>query len=306
MPPPMRVDLHTHSTASDGTDAPADLPRLAKAAGLDAFALTDHDTTAGLAHAAAAAKQIGITFVPGIELSIVADPFAEHSPLATDDADAQPAGSVHLLGYHVHSDSEALMIIQTKLRRARETRNPQIIDKLAEQGVRIDYQDVLDIAQAGSDEPADEHAVGRPHIAQVLVQRGYVKSIHEAFARYLGQGGAAYVPRELPTADKAIDAIHAAGGVAVLAHPVHLALTPVDLEHTLARFADLGLDGLETYHPDHEPGDTKQLTALAQQFDLLTTGGSDYHGSRKAIGLGSVVAPDNTLQKLEEAAAQYA
>jgi len=299
----MRVDLHTHSTASDGTDAPADLPRLAKQAGLAGFALTDHDTTAGLAAAAAAAKKIGLTFVPGIELSIVADPFAEQSPLAEDG----PAdmGSIHLLGYHVRNDSEALMIIETKLRRARETRNPQIIKKLSELGVRIDYEDVLKIAQNGEDAPI-EHAIGRPHIAQLMVERNYVKSMHEAFARYLGPGAAAYVPRELPTADKAIDAIHSAGGVAVLAHPIHLGLSTADLEHTVARLSDLGMDGIETQHPDHEPADTRKLTALADRFDLIATGGSDYHGSRKAIALGSVVAPDNAMHQLEEAAAQYA
>nr|MBX2850801.1 PHP domain-containing protein [Phycisphaeraceae bacterium] len=220
----MRVDLHTHSTASDGTDSPADLPRLALAAGLEGFALTDHDTTAGLAPAAAAAKKAGIAFVPGIELSIVADPFAEASPLADDGP--TDMGSIHLLGYHVSSDSEALTIIETKLRRARETRNPQIIERLAELGVRIEYQDVLKLAQADDKNSTGDHAVGRPHIAQLLVQRGYVKSMHEAFAQYLAQGGAAYVPRELPTADKAIDAIHLAGGVAVLAHPVHLGLSP--------------------------------------------------------------------------------
>lgn len=300
----MRADLHTHSTASDGTDAPSDFPRLAKQAGLDAFALTDHDTTMGLAPAAIAAKKAGIQFVPGIELSIVADPFAEASPLADDGP--TDMGSIHLLGYHVSNDSEALTIIETKLRKARETRNPQIIDKLAELGVRIDYQDVLELAQAGSDDNPDEHAVGRPHIAQLLVQRGYVKSMHEAFARYLGPGAAAYVPRELPTADRAIDALHRAGGVAVLAHPVHLGLSAADLEHHIARLADLGLDGIETHHSDHEPSDTKQLTALAERFDLLTTGGSDYHGSRKAIAIGSVVAPPDALQRLEEAAAQYA
>lgn len=300
----MRVDLHTHSTASDGTDAPADLPSLARAAGLEGFALTDHDTTAGLEPAAKAAKKLGITFVPGIELSVVADPFAEASPLAEDRS--TDIGSIHLLGYHVRSDSEALSIIEAKLRRARQTRNPQIIEKLAEQGVRIDYQDVLELAQAGSDDSPSDHAIGRPHIAQLLLQRGYVKSMHEAFAQYLGQGGAAYVPRELPTADKAIAAIHAAAGLAVLAHPVHLGLTNADLEHHVARLVDLGLDGIETHHPDHEPSDTKQLTTLAQQFGLLTTGGSDYHGSRKAIALGSVIAPENTLQKLEEAAAKYA
>jgi predicted metal-dependent phosphoesterase TrpH len=298
----MRVDLHSHSTASDGTDNPADLPRLAQQAGLDGFALTDHDTTAGLAAASEAAGKLGLTFVPGIELSIVADVFAEVSPSV--DSGPTDMGSIHLLGYHVRTDSEALMIIETRLRRARETRNPQIIEKLAELGVRINYDDVLAIAQAGEDDPG-EHAVGRPHIAQLLVERGYVKSMHEAFARYLGPGAAAYIPRELPTADKAIHAIHAACGVAVLAHPVHLGLSADDLEHTIARLADLGLDGIETHHPDHEPGDAKRLTTLAERFDLLTTGGSDYHGSRKAIGLGSVVAPEDAIQRLEEAAAAY-
>ncbi|MEM9347324.1 MAG: PHP domain-containing protein [Planctomycetota bacterium] len=300
----MRVDLHTHSTASDGTDNPADLPRLAKQAGLNGFALTDHDTTAGHAAAASAAKKAGVIFIPGIELSVVADPFAETSPLA--DGGPTDMGSIHLLGYHVRSDNEVLMIIETKLRLARETRNPQIIEKLADQGVRLDYQEVLKLAQAGENDAISEHAIGRPHIAQLMVQRGYVKSMHEAFAQYLGQGGAAYVPRELPTADKAIAAIHSAGGVAVLAHPVHLGLSNADLEHQVARLADLGLDGIETQHSDHEPNDIKQLTALAERFDLLTTGGSDYHGSRKAISLGSVVAPDNCLEQLEEAAAQYA
>ncbi|MGB0769014.1 MAG: PHP domain-containing protein [Phycisphaeraceae bacterium] len=298
----MRVDLHTHSTASDGTDHPADLPRLAKAAGLDGFALTDHDTTAGLAAAAQAAKKANIAFITGIELSIRADVFAEASPLA-EDGPSDP-GSIHLLGYHVDPTGEALAVIETKLRRARETRNPQIIEKLSELGVRIDYDDVLALAQTDN-KSQDDHAVGRPHIAHLLVQRGYVKSMHEAFARYLGHGAAAYVPRQLPAAENAINAIHAAGGAAVLAHPVHLGLNPDELEHTVARLADLGIDGLETQHPDHEPVDTKQLAALAEQFDLLTTGGSDYHGSRKAIALGSVVAPEDAFERLKEAATRY-
>ena len=301
----MRVDLHTHSTASDGTDAPADLPRLAKQAGLDALALTDHDTTAGLADAVAAAKKIGIRFVPGIELSVQADPFATESSLAPAEDDERPAGSIHLLGYFIRTDCPELNQLETQLREARATRNPQIIEKLKELGVRITEDDVLAVAQAGdARDPA--HAIGRPHIAQVLLQRGYVKSIHEAFVRYLGPGGAAYAPRELPTAGRAIEAIHAAGGAAVLAHPVHLGLGPAELEHTLAKLADLGLDGIETQHPDHEVLDTRRLTTLADRFGLVCTGGSDYHGSRKAIGLGSVIAPDNALEQLEETAGQYA
>lgn len=301
----MRVDLHTHSTASDGTDAPADLPRLARQAGLDGLALTDHDTTAGLADAANAAKKLGIRFVPGIELSVQADPFATESSFAPTEDDDRPAGSIHLLGYFIRTGCPELQSLETQLREARATRNPQIIEKLQQLGVRISEDDVLAVAQAG-DARNNAHAIGRPHIAQVLVQRGYVKSIHEAFARYLGAGGAAYTPRELPTAARAIQAIHAAGGAAVLAHPVHLGLGPADLEHTIAKLADLGLDGLETCHSDHEVGDTRRLTTLADRFGLITTGGSDYHGSRKAIALGSVVAPENALAQLEEAAAQYA
>ncbi|MFN3166573.1 MAG: PHP domain-containing protein [Phycisphaeraceae bacterium] len=302
----MRVDLHTHSTASDGTDAPGDLPRLAKQAGLDGFALTDHDTTAGLADAAAASKTLGVRFVPGIELSAHADPFANDDAIQQTDAPSPPpAGSLHLLGYHVRADCPALQQLEQRLRDARATRNPQIIEKLQAIGVRITEDDVREAAQAGASNAADR-AIGRPHIAQVLVQRGYVKSIHEAFARYLGPGGAAYTPRQLPTAAQCIDAIHAAGGAVVLAHPVHLGLGPADLEHAVAKLADLGLDGLETQHPDHEVGDTRRLTNLADRFGLITTGGSDYHGSRKAIGLGSVVGPDEAMSRLEKAAAQYA
>lgn len=297
----MRVDLHTHSTASDGTDNPADLPRLVKQAGLDGFALTDHDTTAGLASAAASAKAAGIFFVPGIELSVHADPFATHTPT---DEDPPSAGSLHLLGYFVRTNCPQLKQIEERLREARATRNPQIIEKLRTLGVKISEQDVLDAAGVG--DSLGNHAVGRPHIAQVLLQKGYVKSMHEAFARYLGPGGAAYTPRELPTAREAIDAIHAAAGVCVLAHPVHLGLSPADLEHTIAKLADLGLDGIETHHSDHEVGDSRRLSTLAQRFDLITTGGSDYHGSRKAIALGSVIAPADAVQRLEEAAAMYA
>lgn len=301
----MRVDLHTHSTASDGTDSPADLARLAKQAGLDAFALTDHDTTAGLTLAADAADRLGIGFVPGIELSIVADPFAEDASIYTDKPTDNTERSAHLLGYHVRPDHPDLLALETRLRQARETRNPRIIAKLEELGVRIAYDDVLELAQAG-DHDVDAHAIGRPHIAQLMVQRGYVKSIHEAFARYLGPGAAAYVPRSLPTARQAIDAVHAAAGVAVLAHPVLLGLGPAELEHTIARLADLGLDGIETQHPDHEISDTRKLAVLAERFGLITTGGSDYHGSRKAIALGSVLAPDDALQRLKQAAASYA
>ncbi len=298
----MRVDLHTHSTASDGTDDPADLPRLAKQAGLDGFALTDHDTTAGLAAAEGAANKLGVRFLPGIELSVVTDAVAGEA--VDPDSDA-PLGAVHLLGYRIRTGSAELLALEQRMQDARATRNPQILDRLRGLGVSITEDEVhAAVATNGGGEVS--RTLGRPHIAQVLLQKGYVKSIHEAFARYLGQGAAAYVARDLPTAAQAIDAVHAAGGVAVLAHPVHLRLGADALEHAVARLTDLGLDGIETKHTDHEPGDVRRLTALAERFGLITTGGSDYHGSRKTITLGSVTAPPLALEEIEAAAEQYA
>lgn len=295
-----KADLHTHSTASDGTDAPADLARLARDAGLSCFALTDHDTTAGLADAAAGAKKLKLTFIPGIELS--ASPNLDRPALSDEPENLGRRGNVHILGYHIRHDAPELARIARDQRQAREERNPAIVEKLQALGVRIEYEEVL-AAAGGQDHAAA--SVGRPHIAQVMLSKGYVKSIHEAFAKYLGVGGAAYTRRDRLSAGQAIEAIHAAGGAAVLAHPVQMALDKDGIEHAVARLASIGLDGLETKHSDHEPADTHFLAALADRFDLIPTGGSDYHGSRKAIRLGSVVAPEGTLERLAEAAAMY-
>ncbi len=289
-------DLHLHSTASDGTDAPEALPRLCKAAGLSAFALTDHDTTAGVAACAAAAKRIKIDFVPGIELSANPD-------LA---GTGRPVGSLHLLGHFIDPDHPHLAEISQRLRRARAQRNPLMIEKLNGLGVRITYEEVLELAAGGAGKALAEDAiVGRPHIGQVLVNKGYVKSIHEAFARYIGSEGAAYARRDLLTAAEAIEAIHAAGGLATLAHPVQLEIADAAaLEHFIAQLVDLKLDGLETRHSDHTAGDVKRFEKLAARFKLLTTGGSDYHGSRKTITLGSQRVPRSAYDAL--AAAQAA
>lgn len=300
-------DLHLHSTASDGTDAPEDLPRLCQAAGLSAFALTDHDTTAGVAACANAARRLKIDFVPGIELSANPDLFNAGTPV----------GSLHLLGHFIEPDHPRLTEIGRRLLTARDQRNPLIIEKLNALGVKITYDEVLALADPPGSRSASEGAsgggstsgggggaiVGRPHIGQVLVNKGYVKSIHEAFAKYIGSGGAAYARRDLLTAAEAIDAIHDAGGLATLAHPVQLNLANRDtLEHTVARLVDLGLDGLETRHSDHSPADAKRFTALAARFKLLTTGGSDYHGSRKSIALNSQRVPRMIYETLRDAA----
>ncbi|MEM1355899.1 MAG: PHP domain-containing protein [Planctomycetota bacterium] len=308
-----KADLHTHSTASDGTDAPGDLARLARDRGLSCFALTDHDTTAGLEEAAAAAKKLKVTFVPGIELSASPDLDAAGSGnvvrVADEDlqgpADLNRRGNLHLLGYHIRQDAPGLTRIARQQQRAREERNPAIIEKLQSLGVSIDYDEVLEAAGGENGTDLQGVSVGRPHIAQVLMTKGYVKSIHEAFLKYLGVGGAAYTRRDRLSAMAAIEAIHAAGGVAVLAHPVQMALDHAGVEHAVARLTTLGLDGLETRHSDHEPADVHRLTALADRYDLIPTGGSDYHGSRKAIQLGDVVCPDQTLERLARAAEAY-
>jgi len=292
----MFCDLHTHSTASDGTDQPGDLAQLAQAAGLGAFALTDHDTAAGLPAAAAAAARVGVDFVPGIELS--ADPDVR----GTGD----PHGTLHILGYFITHDDPTLAEVQARLRSARQQRNPEMIEKLNALGVSIRYEEV--VAAAGGD-PAAAHdvqdtIVGRPHIAQVMVDKGYVKTIHEAFTQYIGMRGAAYIRKDRLSAGDAIAAIHAAGGLACFAHPVQLGLSDDDAyDLVVRRLADLGIDAIEVRHPDLTPAHTKRFTALAKRFDLLTTGGSDYHGSRKAIELGCQRVPVAAYEALRDAAA---
>ena len=291
----MYCDLHAHSTASDGTDAPADLPRLAKQAGLSAIALTDHDTTAGLPDFLAAAKRARIKAVPGIELS--ADPAIIHNLADETDDDTPRVGTLHILGYFIQPDTPHLLEVQDRLLQAREQRNPQVIERLNELGMVIDYEEVT--------EAAGGHIVGRPHIGQVMMEKGYVKSIHEAFARYLGEQGEAYVRKDQLSAEEAIQAIHEAEGLAVLAHPVQLGLdSPSQLEPAVARLKTLGLDGIETRHSDHTPRDTELFTRLANKLGLAPTGGSDYHGSRKTLDLGSQKVPFEVYENLLNAHTQ--
>jgi 3',5'-nucleoside bisphosphate phosphatase len=304
----MYCDLHTHSTASDGTDMPGDLPRLAKQAGLGAIALTDHDTTAGLAEFVDAAKRAKVKAVPGIELS--ADPSVLH---AEPDKVAR-LGTLHILGYFINPESSHLAEIEVRLREARAQRNPEMVAKLNELGMNIDYEEVIEAAggprgtgTSGSSGTDENKIVGRPHIGQVMMQKGYVKSIHEAFARYIGQGGAAYVRKDRLSAEEAISAIHEAEGLAVLAHPTQLGIDSADhLEHAVARLKSLGIDGIETRHSDHEPRDTEQFNKLAEQLNLLTTGGSDYHGSRKTVVLGGQKVPLSIYENLLNAHSQRA
>ncbi len=294
----MFCDLHAHSTASDGTIPPEHLPIVAQQMGLAAMALTDHDTTAGLLACAAECEALGIAFVPGIEvsaqLSAVKHPPGQ-SPAPDED---EVRGTLHMLGLFVRHDDPGLLAIHKGMVEARDGRNAHIVTRLQELGVRIEYAEVEEHARLRNSD-----VIGRPHIAEVLVSRGYAKSVQDAFKRYLGQGAAAYVRRDRLDPADAIDAIHQAGGVAVLAHPVQMGCPSEDeLELCVKRLKLLGLDGMETRHCDHTPADVKRFERLVKDYDLLPSGGSDYHGARKRVALGSQRVPMSVYENLRQAA----
>jgi predicted metal-dependent phosphoesterase TrpH len=264
------VDLHCHSTASDGTLPPADVVRLAQSSGLSGLALTDHDTIGGVAEAAAEAERLGLTFLPGIEIS----------------CEYPHPGTMHILGYGVDPASPTLRDLTRQLLEGRDNRNPRIIQRLNELGVSITMDEVEQEAKAtgaNSNKP-----IGRPHIAAVLLRKGYVTSIKQAFDKYLAQGGAAYFDKERLTMRQAMDLIRASGGMPVLAHPVQLRTTnDSELDRAVKDLVDLGLVGLETIHSDHDAALVEKYTRLADRYHLLKTGGSDFHGTnKKDIRLG--------------------
>jgi predicted metal-dependent phosphoesterase TrpH len=252
------VDLHTHSTASDGTLAPADVVREAQQAGLSALALTDHDTVAGIREAADEAKKLGIDFLTGIEIS----------------CQYPRPGTMHLLGYGIDPTSRVLHETMRRLVEARDERNWKVVDALQQQGVTITPDEVRAVSGGG--------VIGRPHIAQVLLTKGYVSSVREAFKQYLGQGGSAFFDKEMFTPRQAIELVCDSGGIAVLAHPVQLRKENfAQLTNTIKDLADLGLGGVEVIHSDHRESLIHELAELADRFGLLKTGGSDFHGANK-------------------------
>jgi len=242
------VDLHMHSTASDGSRSPADVVRAAKRAELVAIALTDHDTVAGLAEARAAGEELGVRIINGVELSAV-----------------EGQSETHLLGLHL-GDTSVLERGLTDLREMRSRRAARIVELLQSQGVQVTLDDVL--MQAGTG------AIGRPHVARALVADGWAVDVRDAFDRYLAAGRPAYVAKDQLGMRDAIAMVHAAGGLAVLAHPGATA-TRERLEALVA----LGLDGVEIKHPSHSPQDTARIKTLAEQLGLLPSGGSDWHGA---------------------------
>jgi hypothetical protein len=258
------VDLHCHSTASDGTLAPAAVVDLAKQQGLTALALTDHDTVAGVPEAAKRAADIGLDFLPGIEIS----------------ASFPHPGTLHLLGYGIDPLSPALAALSTELIGGRDARNPKIISRLQELGLKITMEEVEAAAGGG--------VIGRPHIAGVLLKKGYVTSIKQAFNVYLAPGGSAFFDKERLDPADAIRRIRDSGGVTVLAHPSQLRTeNAAELDRVVKSLVDQGLSGIETLHSDHTDAQIAGYEALAKKYDLLQTGGSDFHGGTKpTITLG--------------------
>lgn len=256
------VDLHAHSTASDGTFSPEQLARHAQACGLVGFALTDHDTAAGVQAAGDEAKRLGLQFLPGVEIS----------------AQCPRPGTLHLLGYGIDPDSAAMKELSAWQVEARDRRNVKIVQRLKDLGLDVTLEEVQERAQG---------VVGRPHIAMVLIAKGYVASKEEAFAKYLTHGGAAYVDRERLPPRQAIDLVRRAGGLTVLAHPVQLRTgNDAELRRLVKDLVDLGLAGIEVIHSDHNDALIAKYTKLADRLGLLKTGGSDFHGENKRIPLG--------------------
>ncbi|WP_327748404.1 PHP domain-containing protein [Streptomyces europaeiscabiei] len=257
----MRIDLHCHSTASDGTDTPAELVRKAGAAGLDVVALTDHDTTRGHAEAIAALPE-GLTLVTGAELSCRLD-----------------GVGLHMLAYLFDPEESELLAERELVRDDRVPRARGMIAKLNELGVPVTWEQVAGIAAGGS--------VGRPHVATALVELGVVPTVSDAFTeQWLADGGGAHVEKHETDPFEALRLIKGAGGVAVLAHPAAVKRGRTLPESAIAELVAAGLDGIEVDHMEHDTATRARLRGLAKELGLLTTGSSDYHGSRKTCLLG--------------------
>ncbi len=287
----MRIDLHVHSNASDGTDAPAEVIRRAQAAGLDVIALTDHDTQSGLAEARAALPASGLRLIDGMEIS------------------CHLAGrSVHLLGYLFDPADPAIAAETERIRDDRVYRAKAMVAKLQELGAQVSWEQVTGLAAGG--------VVGRPHLARALAESGAVRTTADAFTgEWIGDGGRAFVGRYAPGLARAVTLVRAAGGVPVLAHPRSPGYEIPD--EVITGLVDAGLCGLEVYHADHDEAERVRLTRLAKSLDLIMTGGSDDHGAyypgggtpgppggTPGHGLGSQLTPPEQYERLMAAGAR--
>ncbi len=280
------IDLHTHTSFSDGTDSPAHLVSKAADIGLSAVAITDHDTVAGLSEAEEQGRLCGIEVVRGCELSVSAD------------VSTSPATEVHLLGLFL-PQNEAIQEFEASLRRLREfrtVRNKAIVDKLRQAGCNITYDEVCALACGES--------IGRPHMARLLMQKGHVSSVREAFAKYLGQKGKSFVPKQVLSLAEGMALLKRTGAVVALAHPGLIPCSASWLDAFVGHLSTLGLHAIEAYHSEHSPAAVQLCVHLAHKYMLGITGGSDYHGKAKpqihlGCGKGNLRIPDTLLHPLK-------
>ncbi len=274
------IDLHTHSTASDGSLAPTELVNYAKTKGIEVLALTDHDTIAGIAEGIEAARKAAIDFIPGVEISAL-----------------WLIGTMHILGYYIDPDSELLHGTLEHLQKLRDERNHKIIEKLREHGVDITYEEVERVAGG---------QIGRLHISRILIEKGYASDVQSAFKKFLTNGAPTYIPKVRLEPPRAIKLIKDSGGIPVLAHPCTLGLDDFqDLKNLFVELKESGIEGIEAYYPDHSKELTEFCLEMARELKLLVTGGSDFHGSNKkhidlGVGRGDLLIPDELAVGLKE------
>ena len=279
-PQPDLVDLHVHSTVSDGLFPPHEVVRLAAEMGLRAVALTDHDTVAGVPEALAAGRALGIEVIPGVEFS--AD---------FDD------GACHILGYFIDHTHQPFLDLLHAARQGREERNLKILARLNELGIPLTMEEVTRGAKEG--------VLTRGHFASALMERKVVKNWDEAFQKYLGRDGLAYVSRRRVTPADAIQAVRAAGGLAALAHPRQLNRGAAETDEWIERLAAAGLEAVETASPDHTPNYARRYKAAAERLGLLEVGGTDWHGRPEAnirlgLGAGSMAVHYDLVQRMKD------
>ena len=273
------IDLHTHTTASDGSMTPEELVRYALDKGLAAVAVTDHDNVGGVSRALDEGDKLGIEVIAGVEISV---------DFSTE---------MHLLGYFPNGYSESILKMLEDLRERRELRNHKIVIKLEEIGFDIIMEEVNSKAEGG--------IVGRPHIARALAEKGYVESMNEAFEKYLGVGKPAYFRKDKLLPQEGIGEIIRAGGIPVLAHPIFIGLPYDRLDRLVGELAGNGLKGIEVFYSWHTEEQTSELLKIAEKYGLLVTGGSDFHGSFKpdieiGIGTGTLKVPYSLLEALKQ------
>ncbi len=275
------IDLHMHTTASDGTDLPSEAVAKAASLGLEAIALTDHDTAAGVAEASAAGKELGVEVVPGIEVS-------------SDYRD----NNIHILGYFIDPEAPALWAVLEWIRTERIARNEYVVNLLADDGFDISVEELRSLYP--------EAVLGRPHMAELLMRKGYVSSVQEGFERYLGEGGKYYLPKRRISMARAVETILGSGGLAVLAHPLQYRYPREEVTEMIEYAKSLGAAAIECFYSEHSAEDERWLLGMAERYGMGVSGGSDYHGTRKThISMGSgtngnLAIPYEVLERLKK------